>query len=94
VKSFYGKLRRDLQKKNRHGPDHNYGHRTINTRRNAIEEEKIPEPEESPTKKRRTVQFWDDMEIYGNALQTIEEANQEKVITNKSNVLGFTIKKT
>ena len=94
MKSFNGKLRRDLQKKNRHGTDHNYGHGTINTRRNAIEEEKIPEPEESPTKKRSTVQLRDDIETYGNILQTIEEENQEKVITNKRNVLGFTIKKT
>ena len=79
VKSFNGKLRRELENTN--------SNRSISPKRGnvVIENENNGHGDESPTKKLRTVSFKDDIEA-----QTLRESDKE--ITNKRAVLSFSVK--
>ena len=89
VKSFNGKLRKELKN------DKRINKRTINNRGSTVDD-KNSETQESLIKKQRTVVFRDDVknENYDNNISNGDEAavGRTGTLNNKRTVLRFTIK--
>ena len=91
VKSFNGKLRKELRNKNTRNDNNRTDRESISSRRAIIEVEDLTDSENPPMKKRRTVEFQDGIEEISKS-QTNYEESGDKMINNKRSVLWFNVR--
>jgi len=89
VKSFNGKLRRELEQRNKADE-----RRVVNSRRSNVNIQNNDEAVPPPPKKQRTVTFKNETQSEGQASHGVHDSNSgdKTEVNNKRTVLGFTVK--